>query len=271
MGIINVTPDSFSGDALGNDVEAAVAQAKRMYAEGADILDVGGQSTRPGSDPVPVEEEIRRILPVVKRLTATDGVPLPISIDTSRAAVADESLKAGAHIINDITGLRDDPALADVVARHNAALVLMHIQGTPRTMQQDPHYDDLLAEVTHYLRESIVRALTAGVKRDRIWVDPGIGFGKTIDHNLELLRRLSDLRTLGCPILIGTSRKAFIGRILAQSKGGELPPPQARVVGTGATLAVAICNGADIVRVHDIAHAVEVVRVADAIVRGWQP
>ncbi len=268
MGIINVTPDSFSGDALGDDVEAAVNQAKRMYAEGADILDVGGQSTRPGSDPIPVEEELRRVLPVVKRLTAPDGVPLPISVDTSRAAVAEEALNAGAHIINDITGLHDDSTLAEVVAKHNAGLILMHIKGTPRTMQQNPHYDDLLGEVTQYLREGIDRALAAGVSRDRIWIDPGIGFGKTINHNLELLRRLSELRLLGCPILVGTSRKGFIGRILAQQKGGELPPPKDRVIGTGATLAISICNGADIVRVHDVAHAVEVVRVADAIVRG---
>ncbi len=268
MGIINVTPDSFSGDALGDDVEAAVTQAKRMYAEGADILDVGGQSTRPGSDPIPVEEELRRVLPVVKRLMAPDGVPLPISVDTSRATVAEEALNAGAHIINDITGLRDDPALAEVVAKHDAGLILMHIKGTPRTMQQNPHYDDLLGEVTQYLREGIDRALAAGVQRDRIWIDPGIGFGKTIAHNLELLRRLSELRFLRCPILVGTSRKGFIGRILAQSKSGELPPPEDRVVGTGATLAISICNGADIVRVHDVAHAVEVVRVADAIVRG---
>jgi len=267
MGIINVTPDSFSGDALGDDVEAAVAQARRMKAEGADMLDIGGQSTRPGSDPVPVEEEMRRVLPVIERLVAPDGVPLPLSVDTNRASVAEAALQAGAHMINDITGLRDDPAMADVVAKHNAGLILMHIQGTPRTMQQNPHYDDLLGEVKQYLQEGIDKAVAAGVSKERIWIDPGIGFGKTLAHNLELLRRLAELKSLGCPILVGTSRKSFIGRILAEARGGELPPPSERVVGTGATLAVSVANGADIVRVHDVAHAVEVVRVMDAIVR----
>jgi dihydropteroate synthase len=267
MGIITVTPDSFSGDALGDDVEAAVAQAHRMKAEGADMLDIGGQSTRPGSDAVPAEEEIRRVLPVIERLAAPDGVPLPLSIDTNRASVAQAALRAGAHMVNDITGLRDDPAIANVVAEHNAGLVLMHIQGTPRTMQQNPHYDNLLAEIKQYLQEGIDKALTAGVKKERIWVDPGIGFGKTIAHNLELLRRLGELKSLGCPILVGTSRKSFIGRILAEAHGGEIPPPGERVIGTGATLAVSIANGADIVRVHDVAHAVDVARVTDAIIR----
>jgi len=267
MGILNVTPDSFSGDALGDDVEAALAQARRMQAEGADILDVGGQSTRPGSDPVTPEEEIRRVIPVVEKLVSPDGVALPVSVDTSRAQVAEAALKAGAHIINDITGLRDEPEIADFVARHGAGLVLMHIQGTPRDMQQNPHYDDLLGEVIAYLREGLRRATAAGVPRHRIWVDPGIGFGKTMAHNLELLRRLSELKALGCAILVGTSRKSFIGRILARERGGELPPPQERVVGTGATVAVSIANGASIVRVHDVAQAVEVARITDAIVR----
>ena len=270
MGVINVTPDSFSGDGLGSDLEAAVAQARQMQAEGADILDIGGQSTRPGSEPVSVEEELGRVLPVIERLSAPDVVQLPLSIDTNRAAVAEAALKAGAHILNDISGLRDDPDIANVAAGHDALLVLMHIQGTPRNMQENPHYDDLLGEVIEYLRESINKALTAGVNKSRIWVDPGIGFGKTFDHNLELLRRLREIRSLGCPVLVGTSRKAFIGRILASLKGGEMPPHRERVVGTGATVAASISNGADIVRVHDVAHAVEVARVADAIVRGPQ-
>jgi dihydropteroate synthase len=268
MGVINVTPDSFSGDGLGSDLEAAVAQARQMQAEGADILDIGGQSTRPGSDPVSIEEELSRVLPVIERLSGPDGVQLPISIDTNRAAVARKALDAGAHIVNDISGLRDDPEIAQVAARHDALLVLMHIQGTPRNMQENPHYDDLLGEVIEYLRESIDRALVARVNKGRIWVDPGIGFGKTFDHNFELLRRLREIRSLGCPILVGTSRKAFIGRILAPLRGGEVPPHKERVVGTGATVAVSIANGADIVRVHDVAHAVEVARVADAIMRG---
>ncbi|HEX8600007.1 MAG TPA: dihydropteroate synthase [Chloroflexia bacterium] len=268
MGILNVTPDSFSGDSLGDDVDAAVAQARRMYAEGADILDIGGESTRPGSDPVPVEEELRRVLPVIERLSAPGGVSLPISIDTRRAEVARQAVAAGAVIINDITGLRDDPVMSAVAAETGAGLVLMHIQGTPRTMQQNPHYDDLLGEVTAYLREGVDKAVSAGVNRERIWLDPGIGFGKTLDHNLELLRRLGELRSLGCGVLVGTSRKSFIGRVLARSSGGELPPPEERVIGTGATTALAIASGAEIVRVHDVAHNVQVARIADAIVRG---
>jgi dihydropteroate synthase len=267
MGILNVTPDSFSGDSLGDDVDAAIQQARRMKIEGADILDVGGQSTRPGSDPVPEEEELHRVLPVVETLVGPDGVDLPISVDTSRARVAEAALKAGAHIINDITGLRDDPEIADVVAGHNAALALMHIQGTPRDMQHNPHYDDLLGEVIAYLREGIEKAVSAGVPRSHIWIDPGIGFGKTLHHNLEILRRLSEMKSLGCAILIGTSRKSFIGRILARDRGGELPPPQERVTGTGATVAISIANGASVVRVHDVAPAVEVARITDAIVR----
>lgn len=266
MAIINVTPDSFSGDALGDDVEAAVAQARRMHSEGADILDVGGMSTRPGAEPVSIDTELGRVVPVIRRLCASDGVPLPVSIDTTRAEVARAAIEAGALIINDITGLRDDPRLAGLAAETGATLVLMHIQGTPRTMQTQPHYDDLLGEVIAYLREGVDKAVAAGVNKERIWVDPGIGFGKTVDHNLELLRRLKELGSLGCPVLVGTSRKGFIGRILADN--GEAPPPEQRVVGTGATLAIALANGAAVVRVHDVAHAVQVARVADAIVRG---
>jgi dihydropteroate synthase len=238
-----------------------------MAAEGADLVDVGGQSTRPGSEPISPEEETRRVLPVIERLVGPDGVHLPVSVDTTRAAVAKAALEAGAHIINDITGLRDEPEIAEVVARNDAGLVLMHIKGTPATMQKDPHYDDLMGEITDYLRQGIDKALKAGVQKERIWIDPGIGFGKTIDHNLEVLRRLGELRSLGCPILVGTSRKSFIGRILA--KDGEVAPPSERVVGTGATVAISIAKGADVVRVHDVAHAVEVVRVADSIVRGY--
>jgi dihydropteroate synthase len=263
MGIINVTPDSFSGDSLGDDVAAVVAQARRMHAEGADLLDVGGLSTRPGSEPVSPDEELRRVVPVVERLAAE--VPLPISVDTYRATVAEGALRAGAHIVNDITGFREDPAILDVAARHGAAVIAMHIQGRPATMQQHPHYTDLLGEVIAYLRESVAQAVAAGVPRERIWVDPGIGFGKTLAHNLELLRRLGELRVLGQPILIGTSRKGFIGRLL----GGV--PPAERVTGTGATLAVSICHGADVVRVHDVGPAVEVVRVTDAIMRPGLP
>jgi dihydropteroate synthase len=269
MGVINVTPDSFSGDGLGADLEAAVDQAWRMAREGADLLDIGGQSTRPGSEPVSVQEELDRVIPLVRRLRGAPPLPLPLSVDTNRASVAKAALEAGADIINDISGLRDDPKIAVVVAKYDAGLVLMHIQGTPDTMQQNPHYENLLAEVIEYLHAGIGRAIEGGVSLDSIWVDPGIGFGKTIEHNLELLRRLGELRVLGCPILVGTSRKGFIGRILAPLHGGEPPRPADRVIGTGATVAISIANGADIVRVHDVAHAMEVVRVADAIVRGY--
>lgn len=266
MGIINATPDSFSGDGLGTDAERAVQQGSRMIAEGADILDIGGQSTRPGADTVSEDEEVSRVVPAISRLAKLHP-NVAISIDTNRSGVAQEAARAGATIINDISGLRDDPRIADVAAQYGTDLVVMHIQGTPRTMQDNPHYDDLLGEVIAYLRASVDRAEAAGVKRERIWVDPGIGFGKTIDHNLELLRRLRELKVLGCPILIGTSRKAFIGRILSTTEGEPLPPQQ-RVAGTGATLAISIANGADAVRVHDVAHAVQVCRVADAVVRG---
>ena len=242
MGVINVTPDSFSGDGLGSDLEAAVAQGRQMQTEGADILDIGGQSTRPGSEPISIEEELSRVLPVIERLSRPDGAQIPLSIDTNRAIIAERALKAGAHVINDISGLRDDPEIAEVAAKHDALLVLMHIQGTPRTMQENPHYDDLLGEVIEYLRDSIDKALAAGANKKRIWVDPGIGFGKTFNHNLELLRRLREFRSLGCPVLVGTSRKAFIGHILAPLKGGEMPPHKERVVGTGATVAVSIDN-----------------------------
>jgi dihydropteroate synthase len=268
MGIINATPDSFSGDGLGTDVEAAVAQARHMHAECADILDVGGQSTRPGSEPASVEEELRRVLPVIEHLSAPDGVPLPLSIDTNRAAVAEQALLAGARIVNDISGLRDDPEIAEVAARHGAGLVLMHIKGTPNTMQVNPQYDDLMGEIIAHLAAGVQRALDAGIPRERIWVDPGIGFGKTLDHNLEVLRRLGELRSLGCAILLGTSRKNFIGRILAHE--GDVMPPSERIVGTGATTAIGIANGASVIRVHDVAHNVQVARIVDAIMRGMR-
>jgi dihydropteroate synthase len=267
MGILNVTPDSFSGDGLDTNVDAAVAQGRAMAHDGADILDVGGQSTRPGAVTIPVEEELSRVIPVITRLTAHDGPGLAISVDTNRSDVAEAALRAGARIVNDISGLRDDPAIADVVARHDAGLVVMHIQGTPATMQIAPRYDDLLAEVIAYLQAAVDKAIAAGVRKDRIWVDPGIGFGKTLAHNLELIKRLRELEVLGCPVLIGTSRKGFIGRILAPLNNDEAPPPQERIAGTSATLAISIANGANIVRVHDVAPAVQVARVADAIVR----
>jgi len=258
MGVINVTPDSFSGDGLAGDAEAALRQAQRFVEEGADFLDVGGESSRPGAEPVSVEEEIRRVLPTIERLAAHQLGP--ISIDTYHAATARAALEAGAHLVNDISGLRGDPGMAGVVAEFGVPVVLMHIQGTPRTMQQNPTYGDVVADIKAALAGSIARAEEAGVSREQILIDPGIGFGKTVAHNLEILRRLAEFKALGCPILVGTSRKSFLGHLLG------LPVDQ-RLEGTAASVAVAIAHGADVVRVHDVREMARVVRVADAIVR----
>lgn len=261
MGIVNLTDDSFSGDGLGGDLEAAVAQARRMVEAGADLLDVGAESTRPGAAEVPVEEELRRLVPAVERLVRE--VAVPISVDTYKPAVARAALAAGAHIVNDVAGLQGDPEMAAIAAEHGAPVVAMHMQGTPRTMQINPTYREVVGEVAAYLARSVEIAVRAGVPRSQVIVDPGIGFGKTLEHNLEILRRLGELKALGQPLLVGTSRKAFIGRIL-----GGLPPTE-RVEGTAATVALAIAGGADVVRVHDVAQIVRVARVADAIVRGY--
>jgi dihydropteroate synthase len=259
MGIVNVTGDSFSGDGLGLDVSGAVAQAKSMLGAGAEILDIGGESTRPGSDPVPEDEEIRRVLPVVKALAAeTNAI---VSIDTMKSAVAEAALGAGAHIINDVTGVSFDPKIADIAARYGAGLVIMHIKGTPKNMQVNPVYDDLVGEICAFLRTQAGAALERGVARECICVDPGIGFAKTAEHNLEVLRRLREFRSLGYPVLSGPSRKSFIGKIL------DVPAAE-RVEGTGAAVAISIANGADVVRVHDVEPIVKIVRVTDAIVRG---
>ena len=270
MGVINVTPDSFSGDGLlsrNNWVEAAVAQAQEQVAAGADILDVGGESTRPGSTPVPLDEELRRVLPVVAALAK--AVTVPISIDTSKAEVARQAIAAGATIINDVWGLKLDPAMASVAAETGAALVLMHNRSRPKDAVQEAglggryvgiHYDDLLGDIIHELRESLALALDAGVATERIIVDPGIGFGKTVEQNLELIDRLSELQSLGYPILVGPSRKAFTGY------GLKLPPDQ-RLEGTAAAVTLSIDRGADIVRVHDVAAMRRVAVLADAICR----
>ena len=259
MGIINVTLDSFSGDGLGADVERAVAQGKRMVEEGADILDVGGESTRPGAEPVSLEEELGRVLPVLSALAK--GVDVPISVDTYKSAIARAALANGAAIINDISGLHFDEQMARVAADAGAGVVIMHILGTPRDMQQDPRYDDAIGEISDYLEEGIAKAEVAGLTRDHLVVDPGFGFGKTVQHNLELVRRLGEFRCLGCAVIVGTSRKSTIGKLL-----GDLPPEE-RLEGTAASVALAIAAGADIVRVHDVKEMARVVRVADAIVR----
>ena len=249
MGIVNVTPDSFSGDGV-LDPEAATSQGLRMVAEGADLLDVGGESTRPGHAPVSAAEELARVLPVVKRLSAEASVP--VSIDTSKLEVAEAALDAGAVIVNDIWGLQRSPGIAALAARLGAALVLMH-------NQEGTHYEgDLMSAIAASLRESMTRALEAGVPSERVIVDPGIGFGKTAEQNLVVLRRLGELRRLGQPILVGTSRKSFLGKLFGQSPGE-------RVEGTAASVTAAILQGADIVRVHDVKEMTRVARVAEAL------
>jgi len=251
MGILNVTPDSFSDGGRFLSPDAAVKRALIMEKEGADIIDVGGESSRPGAEPVPVEEELRRVIPVLERLRGK--LRIPISIDTTKAEVAEAALRAGASIVNDISALRFDPAMASVVAEFGAGLVLMHMLGTPKTMQQDPHYEDVVREVREFLAERALYAQSQGIPREAIAVDPGIGFGKTVEHNLELLRRLPELVELGFPVLVGPSRKSFIGAILGLGV-------EERLEGTLAACAVAVVRGADILRVHDVR---EVRRAAD--------
>jgi dihydropteroate synthase len=259
MGILNVTPDSFSDGGNYFDKTSAVVRARLMVQEGADIIDVGGQSTRPGSEPVDVDEELRRTVPVIEAIAPE--LDVPISIDTYRVEVASSALEAGASMVNDISGLRFDPAMASLVAEQGVPVILMHIKGTPRDMQKNPTYEALVPEVMDYLRESIRIAEQAGVARELIVIDPGIGFGKTFDHNLEIINRLGEFATLEMPVLVGPSRKAFMGEIL----GGA--PPSERTFGTAAAVTASILNGANIVRVHDVAQMSMVARVADAIKR----
>lgn len=252
MGILNVTPDSFSDGGSYREIASAVNRAKQMVAEGADIIDLGGESTRPGHVAVEVAEEQARVLPVLKELL--QELSVPVSIDTTKAAVAHAALEAGAHIINDQWGLRSDPALAGLVAEYDVPVVLMH-------NQHGTGYRDLLDDIIGYFRESIHLALAVGVAEDKLIVDPGFGFGKTVSQNLELLRRLGELCCLGLPILVGTSRKSTIGKVLNL-------PVQERLEGTAATVAVSIMQGADLVRVHDVKEMARVARMTDAIVRG---
>jgi dihydropteroate synthase len=259
MGILNVTPNSFSDGGMYFEKSRAVERARRMVGEGADIIDIGGLSTRPGSEPVSVDEEIRRTAPVIEAIAPE--VDVPISIDTYRADVARAALGAGASMVNDISGLRFDPEMPVLVSEHNVPVVLMHIKGTPRDMQTDPAYEALVPEIMDYLRQSIRIAEDAGVPKDMIVIDPGIGFGKTFDHNLEIINRLNEFTLLEKPVLVGPSRKAFMGDIL-----GGIPPVE-RAFGTAASVTASILNGASIVRVHDVAEMAMVVRVADAIKR----
>jgi dihydropteroate synthase len=259
MGILNITPDSFSDGGVHFDKTSAVDEGLRMVDAGADILDIGGESTRPGSDPVALEEELRRTIPVIESLAAK--VRIPLSIDTYKAEVASRALDAGASIINDISGLQFDPRMAGVVSAHKVPVVVMHIKGNPKDMQQSPVYEALIPEILDYFRKSIRIAQGAGVSEEKIIIDPGIGFGKTFDHNLQILHNLARFASLGRPVLIGPSRKAFIGKILGDAK------PRERIFGTAATVAISIINGANILRVHDVGKMVQVARVADAIKR----
>lgn len=259
MGVLNVTPDSFSDGGRHADAERALTHAREMAAAGADIIDIGGESTRPGAAPVAEEEELRRIIPLIERLSAE--LAIPVSVDTYKSSVAKKAIEAGAGIVNDISGLRFSPDMADVVAGSGAAVVIMHIKGTPRDMQQNPVYDDVVGEVMAYLEEGIELAARAGVDREKIFIDPGIGFGKTLQHNLALLDRLDEFQALGRPIVLGTSRKKFIGTVL------DIPSPEQRVDGTAATVAIGIERGARVVRVHDVARMAQVAKMTDAIVK----
>jgi dihydropteroate synthase len=258
MGILNVTPDSFSDGGLFNDPAAAAGRARLMAEEGADIIDIGGESTRPGAAAVPAEEEIRRVVPVIKKLAGDRR--LVISIDTRKARVARAALEAGADMINDVSGLRYDKKMARVAADFKAPICLMHMKGSPKTMQFKPAYRDLMGEIVDHLAAGIAIANNAGILLEKIIVDPGLGFGKTTVHNLEIMRRLRELKVLGRPILLGPSRKATIGQVL------NLPAAE-RVEGTAAAVALAINNGADLVRVHDVKEMFRVARMTDAIVR----
>lgn len=258
MGVLNVTPDSFSDPGEFFDATKAVEHARTMVALGADILDVGGESTRPGSDAVPEAEQIRRTQPVIAAIH--DVLPhVPISIDTRLSAVAEAALDAGASVINDVAALRDDPDLAPLAAEREVPVILMHMLGTPKTMQQSPHYDDVMDDIRAFLQDRVDVAVRAGIDRSRLIVDPGIGFGKTLQHNLEIIRRWHELETMGLPTLVGASRKRFIGKVLG------IDEPQKRVLGTSVVVTAAVLAGARIVRVHDVHEAAQVVRMCHAI------
>ena len=259
MGVLNVTPDSFSDGGLFLEREKAIEHGIAMAEEGADIIDIGGESTRPFSKPISSDEEIDRVVPVIAALARE--IKIPISIDTWKGSVAREALKAGASMVNDITALRRDPAIASVAAESGVPVILMHMKGTPEDMQKNPVYDDVIGEIKQFLADAAKKAVEAGIPEDMILIDPGIGFGKTFDHNLQIMKELPSFLSLGLPLLIGTSNKSFIGEVLGK-KVDE------RVIGTMATVAVAAMHGAHVVRVHNVKEALETVRMVDAIKRG---
>jgi dihydropteroate synthase len=260
MGILNVTPDSFSDGGQFSDVSAAVAHGQAMAAAGASIIDIGGESTRPGSAPVPPAEQVRRVVPIIRELR--DKVPAILSVDTGRAEVAEAALDAGAALVNDVFAGRDDPDLFPLIARRRVPMVLMHMQGRPATMQLNPAYADVTLEVIDFLRTRLAAAMAAGIDASSILIDPGIGFGKCLMHNLDLLRRLGELRSVGRPIVIGTSRKSFIGKITGEDAASN------RIFGTAASIAWAVANGAHVLRVHDVGPTSQVVRMIEAIQTG---
>jgi dihydropteroate synthase len=261
MGVVNVTPDSFSDGGEYLDPHAAVEHGRRLVGEGAQMLDVGGESTRPGADAVPAEEELRRVLPVVEGLAATDA---KISIDTSKAAVAAASLDAGASYVNDVTAFRGDPELAGLVADRGVDCCLMHMLGTPRTMQDDPRYDDVVADVKAFLEQRLAFAVAEGVAEERVMLDPGIGFGKTVEHNLELLARLGEIVALGRPVVVGVSRKSFLGKITGRAAAD-------RAVATAAATVLALERGASVFRVHDVPETLDALAVAAATLASRWP
>jgi len=264
MGVLNVTPDSFSDGGIFFNFDDAVAHGEKLVNDGADIIDIGGESTRPFSDPVTVEEEIQRVVPVIEKLSKR--VSIPISIDTTKAKVAKRALEAGASIVNDIGALRLDTDMASVVSEFGVPVILMHMLGTPKTMQDLPEYGDLIKEIKSFLSDAIKRAEKSKIPKTHIIIDPGIGFGKTVDHNLFLIKNLHEFSSLNVPILIGSSRKAFIRKILKGETDQDISPDLPMVeTGTQASIAAAILNGAHIVRVHDVANTCATVKIADAI------
>lgn len=258
MGVVNITPDSFSDGGLFFKKDAAIKQIYRLVEEGADIIDIGGESTRPYAKPVSTEEEISRVIPVIKQ--CAKKIPVPISIDTRKAEVAKQALESGASMVNDISGLNSDKNMAKLVALYRVPVVIMHMKGAPQNMQKKPHYKNLTGEIINSLKQSIRLAAFAGIKKDKIIIDPGIGFGKTLRHNLLILKNLAKFKSLGYPILIGTSRKSFIGKVLAQEV-------EERLLGTLATAVIAIQNGASILRAHDVKETVIAAKMADAVLR----
>jgi len=264
MGILNVTPDSFSDGGEFFTLDDAVAQGQKIFEDGADILDIGGESTRPFSDALSTEEEIRRVVPVIENLAAR--ISIPISIDTTKAGVARRAIEAGASIINDVSALRFDHGIADVAAEYDVPVILMHMLGTPKTMQTDPVYDDLIKEIKEFLKSAVDYAESKGISKSKIIIDPGIGFGKTVEHNLLLIKHLHEFKTLDVPILIGSSRKAFIRNILKDKTVKDINPDLAEVeIGTQASVAAAVLNGAHMVRVHNVANTRITLKIIDAI------